>query len=179
MFWLFRRCCTLIGFIVVCLFFLFLGRDWILQTTLCWWVKQQTSFSLDIESTHLPIGWPLQLKLTGVTLQNPADFPVMTALEIPQVEIIVADTPWQARQFVINRLEIEISQVTLSANSSGEGNLTRFTAIAQASERDPRYIVIEELELNITDRDYAHSRRHHKVDHLLAFAQIMQGALRR
>ena len=177
MFWLFRRFCTLLGFLVLCLACLFYTRNLTTKWLLSWLLPHCTTFGCTVAQANVEATWPLRIHLTGVTIENPPDFPERLAMEIPQASLVVAPSGWQNQGVAFSLVELQISRLNLVNTEPGANNLNRFLTVARRNETGPSYFAIESLDLRITDPRYARLRRYSSVNSQKKLAAILFEAL--
>lgn len=179
MFWLFRRFCTLLGFLVLCGVILYVGRNWAAQTLLQWTIPHYTTFQFRAEKVEVLPSWPMCWELREVRIINPADFEEEIAMSIPRGRLFFSPNLWAQNAIQLTKVELEISALHLSGASAETSNFQRFYALSRAKSGEGIRVRVEKLEFEITDPQYAHTRTYTGIDSLQKFADALRNILTR
>jgi hypothetical protein len=177
MFWLFRRFCTLLGFLVLCGMMLYLGRNWAAQTLLQWVIPHYSTFQFRAEQVEILASWPMCWELREVRLLNPADFEEEIAMNLPRARLLFSPHLWGQGAIQLTKIELEISAIYLSGQSAETSNFQRFYALSRSQSEGGIRVEVEKLEFEITDPQYAHTRTYTGVDSLKKFADALRNIL--
>lgn len=164
MLWLFRRFCTVIGFLVCLLVALYLARNLVVEHTLCWLIPHKTTFECTIDRVQVESSWPLRIHLTGLKIENPPDFSDRLALDIPTASLELPSHFWQNDTLIFNLVDLQIARFNLVNTEPGVNNLSRFNAVAQRNVEMASGFDFQVLQLRITDARYARNLRFSRID---------------
>ncbi len=164
MLWLFRRFCTVLGFLVCMLGALYFARNLVVKYSLCWLIPQKTTFGCTIDRVEVESRWPLRIHLRGVKIENPPDFSDRLALDIPNAFLELPSHCWQNNTLTFSLIDLQIARLNLVNTEPGGNNLARFNAVAERNESVPSGFNFELLQLRIVDARYARTLRSSRID---------------
>ena len=173
MFWLFRRFCTLVGFLVICGITLFFARNVLVNWACCWALNHATTFGCQIDQVYVEPNWPTRIHIRSMTIKNPTDFPQPVALEIPDATLELASDVWENNQLTFRSVSVEINRFDLVNTEPGGNNLARFNTVAQRERNQSSFFNFQILQLHITDPRFFGTRRYKLVDSLPKVARIL------
>lgn len=149
MFRLLRTLCTLIGFIVLLLIGAYFVREALSKKLMEWGVYHLTSFPFFVSESKIPNQLPVGLTCRNLLLKNPVDFPHPQAALISQMELRLAEKPWNQSQIQVAFLSLKIDELILVKTSNAGNNFSRLIQTSRNSSPLFDLIQIQHFELSL------------------------------
>lgn len=150
--------------IVAVIALLWVGKNWIIKSTIETAVTAMTGFKTTLKGFDLTL--PAKLHIQGLVIQNPSEFKTRTFADIPEIFIQMEIGELLKKERIhFKEIRLNIAQVNVEKTSAGVSNIERLASLAPkgpAGEAQPKKrdaaampFLVDRLELTMRKVHYS------------------------